>query len=78
MNHQRTPTFLSRKDQFTTDEVLAGRRLYKLRYTCTVAFSSVTKTMGLWDVISNYYFQSLDAMNYWGNVTVNLDAHLMK
>ena len=38
----------------------------KLRYTCGVAFSRVTETMGLQDVIPNDYFQSLDGMNDWG------------
>ena len=78
MNHQNTPKFLSGQDQFTTDEVSADRRICKLRYTCEVAFSRVTKTMGLRDVISNDYSQSLDTMNDWGHATVNLDAPLMK
>ena len=78
MNHQLTPKFLSGRDQFTTDEVSADRRICKLRYTCEVAFSRVTKTKGLKDVISNDYFPLLDAMNHWGHATVNLDAPLMK
>ena len=78
MNHQKNPKFLSGRDQFTADKVLADRRICKLRYTCEVAFSRVTQTMGLRDVISNDYLQSLDAMNDWGHATVNLDALLMK
>ena len=78
MNHQLTPKFLSGRDQFSTDEVSADRRICKLRYTCEVAFSRVTKTRGLRDVISNDYFPLLDAMNHWGHATVNLDAPLMK
>ena len=64
MNHQKTPKFLSGRDQFTTGEVLADRRICKLRYTCKLAFSRVTRTRGLRDVMSNNYFESLDAMNH--------------
>ena len=78
MNHQKTPKFLSGRDQFTADEVSADRRICKLRYTCEVAFSRVTKTRGLRDVISNDFFHLMDAMNHWGHATVNLDAPLMK
>ena len=78
MNHQKTPKFLSGRDQFTEDEVSADRRICKLRYTCEVAFSRVTKTRGLRDVISNDFFPILDAMNHWGHATVNLDAPLMR
>ena len=53
MNHQKTPKFLSGRDQFTEGEVSADRRICKLRYTCEVAFSRVTKTKGLRDVILN-------------------------
>lgn len=60
MNHQKTPKFLSGREQFTEDEVSADRRICKLRYTCEVAFSRVTKTRGLRDVISNDYFPILD------------------
>ena len=77
MNHQKTPKFLSGRDQFTADEVSADRRICKLRYTCEVAFARVTKTRGLRDVIPSDYFQTLDAMNHWGHATVNLDAPLM-
>ena len=77
MNHQKTPKFLSGRNQFTTGEVSADRRICKLRYTCEVAFSRVTKTRGLRDVISNDFFPLLDAMNHWGHATVNLDAPLM-
>ena len=78
MNHQKTPKFLSGRDQFTEDEVSADRRICKLRYTCEVAFSRVTKTRGLRDVISNDYFSILDDMNHWGHATVNLDSPLMR
>lgn len=78
MNHQKTPKFLSGRDQFTEDEVTADRRICKLRYTCEVAFSRVTKTQGLRDVIGNDFFPFLDAMNHWGHATVNLDAPLMR
>lgn len=57
MNHQKTPKFLSGRDQFTTDELSADRRICKLRYTCEVAFSRVTKTRALRDTISNDFFQ---------------------
>ena len=77
MNHQKTPKFLSGRDQFTTDEVSADRKICKLRYTCEVAFSRVTKTRGLRDVISNDFFPLLDAMNDWGHACVNLDRPLM-
>ena len=56
MNHQKTPKFLSGRDQFTEGEVSADRRICKLRYICEVAFSRVTKTKGLRDVISNDLF----------------------
>lgn len=78
MNHQKTPKFLSGRDQFTEDEVSADRRICKLRYTCEVAFSRVTNTKGLRDVISNDFFPMLDAMNDWAHATVNLGAPLMK
>ena len=78
MNHQKTPKFLSGRDQFTTDEISADRKICKLRYTCEVAFSRVTKTKGLRDVISNDFFSILDAMNHWAHATVNLDAPLMQ
>ncbi|KAL7501672.1 hypothetical protein ACHAWT_009484 [Skeletonema menzelii] len=78
MNHQKTPKFLSGRDQFTTDEISADRKICKLRYTCEVAFSRVTKTKGLRDVISNDFFVILDAMNDWAHATVNLDAPLMQ
>ena len=78
MNHQKTLKSLSGWDQFTKDEVSADRRICKLRYTCEVAFSRVTKTRGLRDVISNDFFPLLDAMNHWGHATINLDAPLMK
>ena len=77
MNHQKTPKFLSGRDQFTTGEVSSDRRICKLRYTCEVAFSRVTKIRGSRDVISNDFFPLLDAMNHWGHATVNLDAPLM-
>ena len=76
MNHQKTPKFPSGRDQFTEEELSSDRRICKLRYTCEVAFSRVTKTRGLRDVISNDFFPLLDAMNHWGYVTVNLDAPL--
>ena len=78
MNHQKTPKFLSGRDQFTEGEVSADRRICKLRYTCEVAFSRVTKTKGLRDVISNESFPLLDCMNDWAHATVNLDRPLMK
>ena len=57
----------------------ADRRICKLRYIYkVVAFSRVTKTKWLRDVISNDFFVVLDAMNHWGHATVNLDAPLMK
>ena len=55
VNDQKTPKFLSRRVQFSTYEVSADRRICKLRYTCEVAFSRVTKTRGLRDVISDDY-----------------------
>ena len=78
MNHQKTPKFLSGRDQFTEGEVSADRRICKLRYTCEVAFSRVTKTKGLRDVISNDLFPLLDYMNDWVHITINLDKPLMK
>ena len=78
MNHQKTPKFLSGRDQFTEGEVSADRRICKLRYTCEVAFSRLTKTRGLCDVISNDFFVLLDVMNDWAHATINLDAPLMK
>ncbi len=78
MNHQKTPTFLSGRDQFTVGEVLADMRICKLRYTCKVALSQVTKARGLRGVISNNYFHSLDAMNHWGHTTITVDEPLMK
>ena len=55
MNHQKTPKFLSGREQFTEEEVSSDRRIYKLRYIYEVAFSRVTKTQGLQDVISNVF-----------------------
>lgn len=78
MNHQNTPKFLSGREQFTTEEVSADRRICKLRYTCEVAFARVTKTHALRDVISNDFFQHLDAMNHWAHATINLDKPLMR
>ena len=63
MNHQKTPKFLSGRDQFTEGEVSADRRICKLRYTCEVAFSRVTKTKGLRDTISCDNFHLLDALD---------------
>ena len=77
-NHQKTPKFLSGRDQFTEEEVSSDRRICNLRYTCEVAFSRVTKTRGLHDVISKDFFPLLDAMNHWGYAMVNLAAPLMK
>lgn len=77
MNHQKTPKFLSGRNQFTETEEPADRQICKLRYTCEVAFSRVTKTKGLRDVISYDFFPLLDAMNNWGHAAVNLDAPLM-
>ena len=65
MNYQKTPKFLSGRDQFTEGEVSADRIICKLRYTCEVAFSRVTKTEGLTDVISHEFFHLLDAVNSW-------------
>ena len=56
----------------------ADRRIYKLRYTCEVAFSRVTKTKGLRGVISNDLFLLLDYMNGWAHATINLDKLPMK
>ena len=78
MNHQKTPKFLSRRDQFTEGEVSADRAICKLRYTCEVAFSRVTKTSGPQDVIPSDLFSLLDIMNHWGHATINLDRPLMK
>ena len=78
MNHQKTPKFLSGRDQFTAGEVSVDRRICKLRYTCEVAFARVTKTRGLRDVISNDFFSLIDAMNHWGHATINLDKPLMQ
>ena len=78
MNHQKTPKFLGGRKQFTEGEVSSDRRICKLRYTCEVAFSRVTKTRALRDVISNDFFQHLDSMNHWAHATINLDKPLMK
>ena len=63
MNHQKTPKFLRGHKQFTEGEVSADKRIFKLRYTCKVAFPRVTKTRGLWDVILSDFFQIVDDMN---------------
>ena len=78
MNYRKTPKFPSGREQFTEEDVLSDRRICKLRYTCEVAFSRVTKTRGLWDVISNDFSLHLDVINHWGHATINLDAPLMK
>ena len=78
MNHQKTPKFLSGRDQFTEGEVSADRRICKLRYTCEVAFSRVTKTKGLRDIILNDLFPLFDYMNNWAHATINLDKPLTK
>ncbi|EJK69230.1 hypothetical protein THAOC_09527 [Thalassiosira oceanica] len=69
MNKQLTPKFLRGRKQFTAEEVSADRTICKLRYTCEVAFSRVTQTKGLRDVISHDFFVTLDAMNHWGHAT---------
>ena len=53
LNRQMMPKFLSGRKQFTAEEVSADRTICKLRYTCEVAFSRVTDTSGLQDVISH-------------------------
>ena len=78
MNHQKTPKFLKGRDQFTEGEVSADRRICKLRYTCEVAFSRITKTKGLRDVILNDLFPLFDYMNDWVHATINLDKPLTK
>ena len=78
MNQQKTPKFLSGRDQFTEGEVSSDRRICKLRYTCEVAFLRVTKREGLRDVISLDFFHQLDDMNDWAHATINLDKPLMK
>ena len=70
--------FLKGRDQFTEGEVSADRRICKLRYTCEVAFSRVTKTKGLRDVILNDLFPLFDYMNDWAHETINLDKPLTK
>ncbi|EJK57584.1 hypothetical protein THAOC_22356 [Thalassiosira oceanica] len=77
MNKQLTPKFLRGRKQFTAEEVSADRTICKLRYTCEVAFSRVTQTKGLRDVISHDFFVTLDAMNHWGHATVNIMKPLM-
>ena len=61
VSHQKMSKFLSGRDQLTTDKMSADRRSCKLKYTCEVVFSRVTKTHRLRDVISNDYFPLLDA-----------------
>lgn len=77
LNRQMTPKFLSGRKQFTAEEVSADRTICKLRYTCEVAFSRVTDTNGLQDVISHDFFDILDAMNHWGHANVNIKRPLM-
>ena len=72
MNKQLTPKFLRGRKQFTAEEVSADRTICKLRYTCEVAFSRVTMTKGLRNVISDDYFVLLNAMNNWGHATGNI------
>ena len=78
IDHQKTPKFLSKRHQFTEGDVLADRIIFKLRYAYEVAFSRVTKTERLTDVISHEFVHLLDAMNKWGHATINLDKPLMK
>ena len=68
---------LSNQIGLQNEQMECDRKLCKLRYTCEVAFSRVTKTRGLRDVISNDFFPFLDDMNHWGHARVNLDAPLM-
>lgn len=77
LNRQLTPKFLSGRAQFTAEEVSADRTICKLRYTCEVAFSRVTNTSGLKDVISDDYFIMLDSMNHWGHANINIKKPLM-
>jgi hypothetical protein len=77
MNRQMTPKFLGGRKQFTEEEVSADRTICKLRYTCEVAFSRVTDTKSLQDVIHHRHFPSLDAMNHWGHASVNIKQPLM-
>ena len=69
MNRQMTPKFLS--------GVSADRTICKLRYTCEVAFSRVTDTRGLRDVIPHDFFATLDAMNHWGHANVNIKKPIL-
>ena len=77
MNRQITPKFLSGRGQFTAEEVSADRTICKLRYTCEVAFSRVTDSDGLKDVIPASFYGMLDAMNHWGHANVNICRPLM-
>ena len=77
MNRQLTPKFLSGRNQFTAEEVSADRTICKLRYTCEVAFSRVTDTSALQDVIPHDFFVMLDAMNHWGHANVNIKKPLL-
>ena len=78
MNRQLTSKlFLSGRSQLTAEEVSADRIICKLRYTCEVAFSRVTDSDGLKDVIPHSYYGMLDAMNHWVHANVNIFRQLM-
>ena len=75
-NAQLTPRFLSKRQQFETEEVTSDYGICKLRYTCEVAFSRVVAQGCVRDVIPFKYFSILKHMIDWGHANINLGKAL--
>jgi hypothetical protein len=75
-NAQLTPRFLSKRQQFETEEVTSDYGICKLRYTCEVAFSRVVAQGCVRDVIPFKYFSVLKHMIDWGHANINLGKAL--
>lgn len=74
LNVHLTPSFLKGRDQFTEVEVAADRKKCEARYTSETAFSRVTDTTALQDVVPRTFFCYMQDMVDWGQANVNLGA----
>jgi hypothetical protein len=81
MNPIRTPLLLRTRKikQYLREEITGkgcNRGICRLRYTSEVAFSRVTKTDGLKDVIRYANIPVLQHIHSWGHAMINLDNPL--
>jgi hypothetical protein len=74
LNIHLTPTFLKGRDQFTLEEVKIDRKICEARYTSETAFSRVTDTTALQDVVPRAMFCYMQDMVDWGQANVNLKS----